>query len=88
MDDIPLEVPVEVQALLQKFSLVFEVPKGLPPRRQYDHSIPLIPRASPVSLRPYRIAPALKSEMESDTSPSYLLFQTLLPLFWTLTCMI
>ena len=24
----------------------------------------------------------------SDTSPSYLLFQTLLPLFWTLTCMI
>ena len=23
-----------------------------------------------------------------DTSPSYLLFQTLLPLFWTLTCMI
>ena len=23
----------------------------------------------------------------SDTSPSYLLFQTLLPLFWTLTCM-
>ena len=24
----------------------------------------------------------------SDTSPTYLLFQTLLPLFWTLTCMI
>ena len=23
-----------------------------------------------------------------DTSPSYLLFQTVLPLFWTLTCMI
>ena len=23
-----------------------------------------------------------------DTSPTYLLFQTLLPLFWTLTCMI
>ena len=23
-----------------------------------------------------------------DTSPMYLLFQTLLPLFWTLTCMI
>ena len=26
--------------------------------------------------------------LERDTSPSYLLFQTLLPLFWTLTCMI
>ena len=24
----------------------------------------------------------------ADTSPSYLLFQTLLPLFWTLICMI
>ena len=24
----------------------------------------------------------------NDTSPSYLLFQTLLPLFWILTCMI
>ena len=27
-------------------------------------------------------------ERMGDTSPSYLLFQTLLPLFWTLTCMI
>ena len=26
--------------------------------------------------------------LEVDTSPTYLLFQTLLPLFWTLTCMI
>ena len=26
--------------------------------------------------------------LPTDTSPSYLLFQTLLPLFWTLTCMI
>ena len=28
------------------------------------------------------------SKVTADTSPSYLLFQTLLPLFWTLTCMI
>ena len=28
------------------------------------------------------------SKWASDTSPSYLLFQTLLPLFWTLICMI
>ena len=27
-------------------------------------------------------------EWRPDTSPTYLLFQTLLPLFWTLTCMI
>ena len=30
----------------------------------------------------------LKPKWEGDTSPSYLLFQTLLPLFWTRTCMI
>ena len=30
---------------------------------------------------------SLRTE-EHDTSPTYLLFQTLLPLFWTLTCMI
>ena len=28
------------------------------------------------------------SNKVADTSPTYLLFQTLLPLFWTLTCMI
>ena len=33
-------------------------------------------------------APAYFMNMMNDTSPSYLLFQTLLPLFWTLTCMI
>jgi hypothetical protein len=36
----------------------------LPPRRQYNHCIPLIPGAKPVSLRPYRVAPALKSKIE------------------------
>ena len=30
----------------------------------------------------------VQSAMLYDTSPTYLLFQTLLPLFWTLTCMI
>ena len=32
--------------------------------------------------------PAVEPLDTIDTSPSYLLFQTLLPLFWTLTCMI
>ena len=56
----------EVQALLQKFSAVFEEPKGVPPRRKYDHTIPLIPGATPVAVRPYRVAPHLKTEMEKQ----------------------
>ena len=53
-----------MQLLLEKYASVFEAPSGLPPRRQYDHTIPLVPGATPVSLRPYRVAPALKTEME------------------------
>jgi hypothetical protein len=37
-----------IQALLDKFSDVFDTPTGLLPRRQYDHQIPLIPGARPV----------------------------------------
>ena len=56
----------EIQALLDKFAVVFSPPTGLPPRRQYDHSIPLIPGAQPVSIRPYRIPHHLKVEMEKQ----------------------
>ncbi|XP_073360723.1 uncharacterized protein [Aegilops tauschii subsp. strangulata] len=60
------DVPPEVQEILQRFAPVFEAPTGLPPRRKYDHTIPLVPRAQPVYNRPYIIAPALKDEMEKQ----------------------
>lgn len=53
-------------ALLDKFASVFEEPSGLPPVRQYDHLIPLIPGARPVSMRPYRVAPDLKTKIEKQ----------------------
>jgi hypothetical protein len=53
-----------VEDILDTFSFVFASPAGLPPRRQYDHFIPLIPGAWSVSMRPYGIAPELKSELE------------------------
>lgn len=59
-----LPIPPEVQHILDQFKHVFEPPTGLPPRRAYDHTIPLIPGATPVSMRPYRIAPTLKTELE------------------------
>ena len=41
------------------------------------------------SIEPLKVQDALMdNDWLVDTSPSYLLFQTLLPLFWTLTCMI
>lgn len=57
---------MEVQALLDKFESVFTVPTGLPPRRQYDHHIPLIPGARPVPVRSYRVAPEMKTEIEKQ----------------------
>lgn len=53
-----------IQSLLDKFSELFHEPVDLPPLREYDHSIPLIPRAQPVNIRPYRYAPIQKSEIE------------------------
>lgn len=54
----------EIQSLLHKYASVFAEPPGLPPRQQYDHQIPLIQGARPVSMRPYRVAPAMKTEIE------------------------
>ncbi|KAK9706599.1 hypothetical protein RND81_07G138000 [Saponaria officinalis] len=45
----------ELQHLLQKYSTIFLEPKSLSPLRgHFDHKIPLIPGAIPVSIRPYR----------------------------------
>lgn len=57
-----------VQTILDDFSSVFETPNGLPPRRLYDHVIPLVPGARPVSIRPYRVVPELKSEIEKQVA--------------------
>jgi hypothetical protein len=61
-------VSPEIQSLLDQFSELFAVPQGLPPRRQCDHKIPLIPGAQPVAVRPYRYAPNLKNEIEQQVS--------------------
>jgi hypothetical protein len=50
--------------MLQQFQAVFASPSDLPPRRTCDHTIPLIPGATPVQARPYRYTPALKDEIE------------------------
>jgi hypothetical protein len=53
------------QAFLQEFAVVFEPPFELPPRRDCDHVIPLVPGAKPMYVSPYRYSPALKDEIEN-----------------------
>lgn len=61
-------MPEAVQNLLLKFQDVFSEPTELPPKRYCDHSIPLVPVATPINLRPYRFNPALKDEIEKQIS--------------------
>ena len=56
-----LEVPTskssistDLQKVLENHSKVFETPKGLPPIRDHDHAIHLIPGSVPPNIKPYR----------------------------------
>ena len=60
----PEAIPDKVQQLLTEYQDVFAEPKGLPPERQYDHAIPILPHAIPVNCKPYRYSPLHKDEIE------------------------
>ena len=56
-----LEVPTskssispDLKKVMDNHSKVFETPKGLPPIRDHDHAIHLIPRSIPPNIMPYR----------------------------------
>ena len=53
-----------VQQLITQHMHLFQEPSSLPPAKEFDHSITLIPGAQPVNVRPYRYAPSQKSEIE------------------------
>lgn len=61
-------LPPTLLKLLQQFADAFTPPDGLPPSRACDHEIPLIEGARPVNIRPYRVAPALKDEIEKQVA--------------------
>jgi hypothetical protein len=65
-EDTPMAVPPEIDAILIEFAQVFAKPDGLPPSHPFDHSIPLVPGAKPVNVRPYRYSLAQKDEIEKQ----------------------
>ena len=60
--------PVEVQAILDEFIDVFpkDLLGGLPPSRELDHRIELVPRAEPPHKAPYRISPQGLDELKKQ----------------------
>jgi hypothetical protein len=60
----PNTIPSAVQRLIDSKAALFKDPASLPPTREFDHHIPLIPGVKPVNIKPYRYSPTQKDEIE------------------------
>lgn len=59
--EINAEGYLEILALTEEFSRLFNETKGLPPTRgSFDHRIPLVGTNNPVNCRPYRYSTSKK----------------------------
>uniref|UniRef100_A0A0A9D2Z3 Integrase catalytic domain-containing protein n=1 Tax=Arundo donax TaxID=35708 RepID=A0A0A9D2Z3_ARUDO len=58
------DIPDCIFQILEQFSSVLDPPSELPPHREWDHRIPLLPISKPINIRPYRYSPAQKDEIE------------------------
>jgi hypothetical protein len=59
-------MPPQIQVVVRQFSHLFQEPTSVPPSRDVDHHIPLVPGAQPVNIRPYKYSPQQKSEIEKQ----------------------
>jgi hypothetical protein len=64
LEEDPL--PADIQRLAEQYSELFQPIPGLPPKRDGDHSIPLLPGSTPFRLRSYRYNPSQKDEIEQQ----------------------
>lgn len=60
--------PPEIDQVIAEFKERFDELQGLPPHRQFDHNIPLLPNAKPVTKKPYRYSPQQKNEIEKQVT--------------------
>jgi len=56
-DNPPSDPPPAVQQLIDSNIKLFQEPTFLPPAREFDHQIPLIPGVRPINIKPYRYSP-------------------------------
>jgi len=64
MSTLESSISPDLQKVLDNHSKVFVTPKGLPPIREHDHAIHMIPGSVPLNIRLYRYPYAQKSEIE------------------------
>lgn len=60
------DVPMEAIQVLNSFkdAITPELSKKLPPRREVDHNIKLVPDAQPPAMAPYHTAPPKLEELQ------------------------
>ena len=77
-DKTQTQYPKEVQVILDDYANVFprELPARLPPQRDLDHRIELVPGAEPPHRAPYRMSPKgldeLKKQLQDLTEKGYI----------------
>jgi hypothetical protein len=64
----PTLIPAEVQHLVSEYESIFQKPTSLPPARQFDHHISLVPGVQPVNIKPYRYSPLQKDDIERQVA--------------------
>lgn len=64
--DLPTSIPADIQNGIQQFTNLFQELTSLPPFREYDHYIPLVPGSQLVNVRPYKYVPHQKTEIEKQ----------------------
>ncbi|KAJ8759120.1 hypothetical protein K2173_004127 [Erythroxylum novogranatense] len=69
--DTDSDIHPHLQHLISKYHEVFEQPKQLPPRRVFDHHIPLQDGSRPISVKPYRYPFYQKTELEKMVKEMY-----------------
>lgn len=57
-------IPPAIQQIIDINDSLFKEPNVLPPSRDFDRKIPLLPSVKPVNVKPYRYAPTQKDEIE------------------------
>jgi hypothetical protein len=61
-------IPHEVQSIIHDFEGLFREPDELPPNRDFDHAISLLPDTVYVNSRPYKYSPQQKDEIEKQVA--------------------
>ena len=55
---------LDLQEIIDHHSVIFDIPKGLPPKRDHEHAIQLVPGSQPPNIRHYRYQHIQKIEIE------------------------